>query len=81
MKSLLNAIIILVTIGLACTIWYTLHSLDELIRLKGTPAYQRWRKRTGGFRILDRFERFAAIALIAVSVIVIVLFIVWGKAR
>jgi amino acid transporter len=46
---------------------------------KRKAEWQRWRKRSAGLSIINSIERVISLLLIAVTIVIIILLIVWGK--
>ena len=75
----LNVIIVFLIVVAGIVAYQTFAGILNLIRLKGTPEYQRWRKRSGKLNLIDRIERIIAIFLIISTVIIITILLIWGK--
>lgn len=79
METTLNMVIAILIILAGFVAYQTFAGILNLIRLKGTPQYQRWRKRSGKLKLIDSIERAIAIFLIITTVIIITLILLWGK--
>lgn len=79
MESLIRIIPILCII---CGVYFfyqlSLSTLN-IIRLKGTPQYRAWRRRNGQLKTIDKIEKTIAIFLIITTLVIIILFLLWGK--
>ena len=79
METTLNMVIAILIILAGFVTYQTFAGILNLIRLKGTPQYQRWRKRSGKLKLIDSIERAIAIFLIITTVVIITLILLWGK--
>jgi amino acid transporter len=79
MEVTLNVVIAILLLAMVFIAYQTFIGLLNLIKYKGSPEYQRWRKRVGKLDLVNSIEKTISIFLVVITVVIIILLIVWGK--
>jgi hypothetical protein len=73
----METIFALIVIVMMCGGYIALNWAADIVRMKGSPSYQRWRKRAGQLGLIDQIERAVAITLSVIAVIIVLALIIW----